>query len=640
MNQVAKRPFTGHRHSAPFTLIMLTLSVPTTLAADPDLSIGAAQFPGEDAVILRWDNAFTLEADGKVHRREHRWVKLLNDRPIRDEGDPRIDFVADRDELIIHAARTHLPNGTILPVPDYSFNDVGPDDVAGWPAYDGWQQKVVSFSGIENGAVLELDYEVVTPAGVLPWLEGSLRVQQEHPIIERVISVSVPKGTALHHALDPVPGFRNWEGPATSDAGKLTTHKWTAHNLPGDRPEAQSPPWPEQYGRFRFTTCPDAATWAATILRNVDRATPDEAIKGFAKQVVKDELDPAEQVLALAKKFRDSFNYIESVKTYRSLTCRPASEVFQANYGNPLEAAALLAAAMRSLDANVSLAVGVDADLWNPVDNPAPTDEALTGVVLNVDLGDRQLQIHPQRGEIRNPGAWGPHWLLSVDSSGSLQTGYVAARGEKVPSELAVVGKLAVDSEGKVTGELRFRLTGAFFDPLALEDSDAQKAKLAGVLEHVLTGFDVTDFSLAALDHSALRATASVASKEALWGYGEQHVLKFGDGPAFLHDIHLPLADASRRHAVSLVGEVREQIDLLVEMPEGWKASILPGSLEVTKGPWGEAAQQVEVEDRTVRFRRMVNITTDTITASDFAGMRETLNNLRADRSLVLAMGN
>lgn len=637
MKKTSSRDFA--RFAALFGFAALMLSS-TAFAADPDLSIGKAQFPEEDAVILRWENAFTLKPDGAVSRREHRWIKLLNDRPIRDEGDPRIDFVADQEELIIHKAQTHLPNGTILEVPDYSFNRVGPDDVAGWPTYDGWQQKVVSFSGIENGAVLELDYEVVTPAGVLPWLEGSLRLQQEHPIVERIVRVSVPNDTTLHHALDPVPGFRKWEGPEKSDAGGMTTFEWTARDLPGDRPEAQSPPWPEQYGRFRFSTCPDPATWASTILQNVDHAAkPDEAIKGFAKKVVKDEPDPAEQVRALAKKFRDSFNYIDSVKTYRSLTCRPASEVFQANYGNPLEAAALLAAAIRSLDATVWLAVGVDADLWSEGDKPAPIDEALAGVVLNVDLGDRQLQIHPRRGEVRNPGAWGPHWLLSVDSSRALQTSYVAARGEKVPSELEMVGKLAVDSEGKVTGELRFRLTGAFFDPLTLEDSDAQKAKLAGVLEHVLTDFDVADFSVATLDHSVLRATATIASKEVLKSYGEQRVLKFGDGPAFLHDIHLPLDDASRRHAVSLVGQVREQVDLIVEMPEGWKASILPGSLEASKGPWGEAAQQVEVEDRTVRFRRMVKITTDTIAASDFAAMRDTLNNLRADRSLVLAMG-
>ena len=55
-----------------------------TLAASaqdaPDLTIGAEQFPDDDAVILRWEQHWEIDGFGKVHRREHKWVKLLDSR--------------------------------------------------------------------------------------------------------------------------------------------------------------------------------------------------------------------------------------------------------------------------------------------------------------------------------------------------------------------------------------------------------------------------------------------------------------------------------------------------------------------------------------------------------------------------------
>ncbi|MBU0717468.1 MAG: hypothetical protein KJ749_04400, partial [Planctomycetes bacterium] len=61
--------------------------------AAPDLSISAARYADEDAIIFRWEQHWALDKDGTVHRRDRQWMKLLNTRPIRDYADPRIDFV-------------------------------------------------------------------------------------------------------------------------------------------------------------------------------------------------------------------------------------------------------------------------------------------------------------------------------------------------------------------------------------------------------------------------------------------------------------------------------------------------------------------------------------------------------------------
>ena len=604
----------------------------------PDLSTGAAQFPDDDAIILRWDQHWTVEKDGTVHRRDHRWMKLLNSRPIRRYADPRLDFVNGREELIIHTARTHLPDGTILPVPDYSFNIVGPDDVAGWPQYADWQQMVVSFGGIEPGAVLELDYELVTPAGVLSWIDADLHVREDYPIVERLVAVTVPEGVTLSHQFDDPSGPDSGWALSVVDGPGTKQYRWVSRNLPGARQEPQSPPRHRQRGRLRFSTCPSATKWASTILDPVNSAAQsDDTIKQFAEATIKDEADPTERVHQIAKKLRDSFNVVSSRKTMRSLQCRPAAEVLRSNYGNPLESAALLSAALRSLGMKPSLHVAVDATRWDSSDRMAPTESAFAGVVVAVDRPDGMVFVHPQHGPFRNPGHWGRHRLLSVDAAGSLEETYVYARGEERPSELQIVGRISVGSDGEATGQVRIQATGLFFDPAKLETDDAQKALIAGLVERLLSDFEVSDHSVATLSERTFRATASVATKESLRNHKELHVLRFGEGPVFLADVPMPLARSYRRADVQLAGRFRESVDVVIELPEKCTPSILPAEVAPVEGRWGAASQTVEVTDSGVRLRRNVTVTLETLTPDDFEELRLAVNDLRASQSLLLA---
>ena len=74
-------------------LAVLWLSAAPAIAdGPPDFSIGADRFPGADAVILNWQQTWTLDEDGAVRRRDHKWIKLFNSRPIRNL---KVDFASD-----------------------------------------------------------------------------------------------------------------------------------------------------------------------------------------------------------------------------------------------------------------------------------------------------------------------------------------------------------------------------------------------------------------------------------------------------------------------------------------------------------------------------------------------------------------
>jgi len=601
----------------------------------PDLTIGAAEYPDDDAIILRWEQHWTLEKDGKVRRRDHKWLKLLNSRPIRSVADPRLDYRVGEDELIIHTAQTILPNGKVLPVPDYSFNKVGPDDVAGWPAYNGWEQTVVSFSGIEHNCILELDYEVVTRPGVFPWMEGDLRLNQNYPTVDRVVSVTVPAGTGLKHKIDnlsPAPSLA-----AGSTGNGATTYRWSFSNLAGAAGEPQSLPWRSRCGRLRFTTCASTDELVGAFAKRVDKAArSDAAIKKFAQAAVEQETDPRERVRKVAKKLHGSFNFINSPKTFRSLDCRNAADVLRCNYGSPLEAAALLTAALRSLGMDATVQVAVDADSW---DDKVPTRSDFAGLVAAVNLPGGPVHVHPRHGVLKNPGHWGRHWLLSHDKGGKLCRTYVAARGEKAPSEIQITGKIIVDDKGEATGDLSIRLTGGFYDPRELETGAKQEALIKKIVGRVLSDCKVTDHSIATLSDDLLKATAKVASKSELVSFDKRHLLQFGERPAFLSDFPIPLGRSGRKTDVHTAGRFIENVDLTVELPEGWGVAILPASLPLVVGPWGSAEQTVKVDGRNILFHCGITTKVDTITSAKFPSLREAVNVLRAASSRILFVG-
>jgi hypothetical protein len=616
-------------------LVGTLLATGSVLADPPDMSIGQRHYPDADAIILKWDQQWTLDDDGTVHRRDHQWIKLLNRRPIRATADPRIDFNANEDDLLVHTARTHLPDGSTIEVPDYSFNRAGPSDVAGWPLYIDWEQMVVSFSGIVPGCVLELDYEVATQPGFAPWMEGDVRLDDTYPVVQRTVTVRVPKGTKLEHKLERA-------GPYGQDErrdvrGNHEEYVWTFAKLPADASEPQSPAWQDRCPRLRFTTVDGWAAWTSAHLGAVSAAAgPGRITTDFVQKVVGEEQDPRARIELITKKLHDSYNPVTSPKSMRSLNCRQAAEVLNSNYGNPLETGALCTSLLRSLGMVAYPVVATSVQDWY---NEPPTASTFAGILIRVDRQGEPIFVHPTQGIIASPGSWGKHWVLAANDAGQVEATYLRTRTEGVLSDLRIVGSLEVDDGGSLSGTVRIEATGGFYDPQHLETSGAQAGFVRGLIGRVLSDMNVKSHSISLLSDERLRATAEVKSDGALPKLGGQHRLEFGEGPAFLGSFGLPLQRSSRTEDVQLAGVCRTYLDLTIELPEGWSPAIVPVGVDHVESGWGSLEQRVSVDGQTLHLRRQIELTSERIGAEQFAELRAAVNKLRATNALLFAFG-
>jgi len=640
---------TDYRKAPPVLLLVtLVLLVPATgcqaegarikTVSDTaaDLTVGAKQYPKDDAVILLWHQHWTIDKDGSVHRRDHRMMKLFNHRPIRAHGDPRVDYNKDTDKVIYHTARTILEDGKILPVPEYSFNVAAPDDVAGYPEYIGWEQTVVSYSGIDDNCILDLDYEVITEPGVQPWTSAHIRISNDYPIVERVVKLTLPDSMKLHHRVE---GINRGVDAEVDTTGNTTTYTWTFKDLPGDRGEPQSLSWQKRSARMMFSTCESPQLWVKTIVDAVDKGgRPDSYIKEYVKATIEHETDPARQVHLISDDLHATFNLVSSHKTMRSFNVRPAAEVLRCNYGSPLEAAALEAAAFRALGLTVSIRAAIDATAYGKTFTDPPAESLFAGVVVVVDTPDGEIYVYPGHGVFTNPGGWGRHLLVGIDGAGRLDETYIQARGETEPSNINITGKITVDDEGKAAGDLRIRLTGAFYDPANLESASSQKSLVSGITGRLLSGFELESHSIGTLSETTLRASAAVTADEPKKLNG-RYVLRLGDGPVFPMTFAMPLDRSYRSTDVHLGGAFRENVDLTFELPEGWSTPIVPASLAAVDGAWGRISQSVDVDGTTIRLRRAIEINSDTISPEDFAVIRRAVTNLQSDGNLMIALG-
>ncbi|HRX85582.1 MAG TPA: DUF3857 domain-containing protein [Phycisphaerae bacterium] len=624
------------RHLRWTTLGTLALLGATTYAcADgPQFAVGRDEYPNANAVIIRWEQDWTLDSAGAVHRRDHQWVKLLNRRRIGSYADRTIDYRDGEDQVTVHVAQTHLPDGEVLPVPDYSLNLGAADEVAGWPAYAAWKQRIISFSGVQPDATLELDYEVITAAGVLPSMSAEVRLDAADPIHERIVRVSVPESAPLNFALTGAGDIL----PAVETHGGMATHTWHFRAVPAAPDETLAPRWRQGSPRLRFSTAASARDWASGWIDPVTSAAAPAgaAVTQFARDAVKNKLEPSARIEAVGQALAERFNFLDNHEAWRGRTCRPADAVFAANYGNPLEAAAVLDAALETLGYAATPVVAVDADAWS---EQVPTDDAFAGVLLGVQTADGQLWLHPRLGIIHNPGAWGRHVLL--DTSGAdLQSTVINPRGEDDISRIDVAVNLDVSADGSATGRCSVQLTGMFVEPQELKSADQQKKLVRQVMGRILSGVTVDACSTTELSAQGFAATADL-SISALPAQAGAHLLELGDGPVLLKDVHLPLAQRDRTAPLDLGGAIDERVVVRVTCPAAWQYRITPRPLQRISGDWGFVEQHVDRAEQSLSVSHEVRIAQAKLAADAYPQLRDAIGLLGATgyRQIAAASG-
>ena len=161
-----------------------------------------AQDIKSDAIFQKVSTTYTLNEDGSIRTNFHQKIKLLTTQAVsRLYGESSIFYNPEFQKLTVDKSETTMADGTQVPTPENGYNQVLPRFVHHAPGYAHLREMVVSHTGLERGAVIELTYHIDTDAEFLPWLMGEELFGKDSPVENYTVQVKVPRGTTLHYKL-------------------------------------------------------------------------------------------------------------------------------------------------------------------------------------------------------------------------------------------------------------------------------------------------------------------------------------------------------------------------------------------------------------------------------------------------------
>ena len=355
-----------------------------------------SQTPGPDAVFQKIEKNYRLNEDGSIDLHYYKRLKLLTHFSFnRLYGETFIVYNPEEQELIINKAQTTQADGSVVKSPENAFNEVLPRFASGAPEWNHLREMVVTHTGLEVNAVIELDYTLKTNAGYLPALMENDVLSEWSPLQEKIITVTVPKETELNYR---VLNLRTAPEIGEQEGNKVYTFTFRGlsarphgdfqpgHELHLPRLVFSTSGWEELYNylvsgsSFELKAGPDMAEKVSEITRNKDDQT--QICLDLQKIV-------AEHIV----------NYNVPFKYTGYQTMHPV-ETWNANGGNEPDKALLLSALIREAGIYATPVMILPSQLY---EEEAGCFPAATGFIVQATPRDHQpLYLYSDQTQDQN----------------------------------------------------------------------------------------------------------------------------------------------------------------------------------------------------------------------------------------------
>jgi hypothetical protein len=282
------------------TGLALPAASPAAVAAAMKQPADAARFPQAGAVVLLDEAVVTLDARGRTTTEGHVLIKVLQDRAMRQLSDQKIPFRGDSESCQVLLAVTHLPDGSARQPEANGIMEVSDPEAAAAPFYSTARLKVISFPGVQAGAVMELKYRVrplpgLKPETAEPFMGESLFAGYE-PVLRKSLTLKVPGKAGLQYEM-----FNRAPAPRIRKTGTGVEYTWEVRDQPQLVPESGMVPEAEVVPRMVWTVAKDRVQLGRWLYDRFQAAArPDPAVQAKARELTAGLANPEAKVERLA----------------------------------------------------------------------------------------------------------------------------------------------------------------------------------------------------------------------------------------------------------------------------------------------------------------------------------------------------
>jgi len=405
-----------------------------------------AQDENYDAVYLSLTKEYILNTDGSIDYHFIKEQRLQTYRSFNSlYGETFVVYCPEYQKIKINQAYTIMSSGKRIETPENAFNEVLPGFAANAPFYNYLRELVITHTGLERGASINLDYQIHSQQGFYPALMGNELLCESEPVKQLIIRVKIPSGTNLFFET-----INSECNPEITKENNFKIYTWSLKNIAAISTEEWQQGSYEFYPRLIFGTSDNRQKILGFLTaQNAFQYMHTEKMKKGIDDIISDNKGDLDIVLRLQERIVNNIRLISIPLRYTGYKCRTAEMAWNSNYGTPLEKTILLVTLLKIAGITAE-PVAVVRSFMNKEKIGTLAD--IEDFVVRADLKEQGkiylsiTNLNAQNLSLSLPG----RTLMSIDTTIQMKT-YTT----KDPSfKSTVKGTFICSSDPKITGEL------------------------------------------------------------------------------------------------------------------------------------------------------------------------------------------
>ena len=596
----------------------------------------AARHPDAGVYWLRQEITQTLHTDGTTEEAHHDTARIFNQRGM-EKADVTIPFSALSQSVTGIEARTIRPDGTVLRLNPADIHETSP--YSEFTEYDDARNKAFSLPGVEEDAIIDYRYVIVTHKPLCPgrfadscWLADSDPSRVSRYTLIAPASVHVQART--HNAAGV-----QFTSRLSAD-GQRRIECWEMRDTPPLREEPDAPSQETYSPWLEISTWPSwqaVSHWYQGLAAR--RMAPTPSMIAFARRLTAGQTTETGKAKAVFYWVETKTRYVAVELGLSAYQPHPAAAVWQNRYGDCKDMATLLIALLRGAGVRNAWPALLDTENKLPRHGHLATPALFDHVIVRAQLDGKPYWFDATAeycpfGEIPGGDRGLEALVVRSDSAATFETipwGTEAANRVVFQKTVTLRADGSADCRDAVldTGEAGLSDRSRFLDlkpeelPGAFQDVAGGQTQLSETFESAVSGDPdaaLRRFSLSACADLDAPMAYSVDYQTPAGAVRTGSLLILSDGFSFSP----PTGPARRQHPLFIDGGAQVVYTLTAHLPHGYAPLALPDDVQM-----GTAAGTVEITYRaslgTLVIRKELTLHPGSIPPSDYPRLRDSL---------------
>ena len=605
----------------------------------------ASDYPNAAKATLLDLADITVHPDGTTRTITRQTVKIFNKRGRDDEAEVRIPYNASYDTVKILRARTIRPDGKIVSV-DLAHDVRDSTLNAGFNTYDDSRAKSFSMPAVEDGAIIDYEYETTNKEAMIPgqfWTQWYYQSGLD-PVMLTRLTITAPKTMTLHQKSQSTNVTAKMRD--LSD-GKSVLYTWEDKNVAPLIPEPMMPDPDTLIPKLTVSTLPSwqtIADWYNDLAKGRMEADPETRAR--ALELTKNLKTPEEKAKAIFYYVQDKTRYVSIDFGKSAYQPHTPTSVLGNQYGDCKDMATLLVAMLRAVGVDTAYPVLLNAESKLPKNSELPSPGAFNHAICLVELGgkkywlDATAEVCPW-GVIPS-GDRGADAFVMRNGKGQFETIAVGTPDDNKTNQSAQL-TLAPDGSAKGTvtltgtGDIDMGLRGA----LLIMPPDKMRPFMESIASKLGADAKVRDYKVSDFRNKDVPVSITMDVFFPSWANQSGDLLLFKARPEQTGGTaSSPFREDGRRLAVAQESTASGVSTLELTLPAGYSVISLPKPTEV-KSDLGRFERKVTQENGKLTISTTGENFRATVPASRYNDVRSYYENyLKASGESVIVKKN